>query len=79
MYGGFLYISFQILLLPGLYVHQWNVQLKDLALILYVSTLRLVISLRSKLVETDSLWTFEFQASFSSVVGGCHDNSFDRL
>ncbi|OAG04931.1 uncharacterized protein CC84DRAFT_1260216 [Paraphaeosphaeria sporulosa] len=33
--GGFLYISFRILLVPGLYVHQWNVQLKDLAMILF--------------------------------------------
>ena len=79
MYGGFLYISFQILLLPGLYVHQWNVQLKDLALILYVSALQLAIFLRSKLVEIDSLRISEFKTSFSCVVGGYHDNSFGRL
>ncbi|KAF1977700.1 hypothetical protein BU23DRAFT_550379 [Bimuria novae-zelandiae CBS 107.79] len=35
VYGGFLYISFQILFMPGLYVHQWNVQLKNLATIIF--------------------------------------------
>lgn len=35
MYGGFIYFSYQILLMPGLYVHQWNVQLKHLSTILY--------------------------------------------
>lgn len=36
MTGGFLYISIRIILVPGLYVHQWNIQLKDLATVLYV-------------------------------------------
>ncbi|KAF2689792.1 hypothetical protein K458DRAFT_384427 [Lentithecium fluviatile CBS 122367] len=35
VYGGFLFISFEIVVMPGLYVHQWNVRLKDLSLILY--------------------------------------------
>lgn len=39
VYAGFLYISYEILVMPGLYVHQWNVKLKYLSDILYVSIL----------------------------------------
>ncbi|PVH98374.1 hypothetical protein DM02DRAFT_468466, partial [Periconia macrospinosa] len=34
-YGGFLYFSYEIIIMSGLYVNQWNIRLKDLAMILF--------------------------------------------
>ncbi|CAI6339282.1 unnamed protein product [Periconia digitata] len=34
-YGGFLYFSYEILSMAGLYVNQWDIRLKDLAGIIY--------------------------------------------
>lgn len=38
-HGGFLYFSYEILHMAGLYVHQWDVRLRDLSKIIYVRLL----------------------------------------
>ena len=58
VFGGFLYFSHRILLVPGLYVHQWNVRLKDLAIILFVSRLSNHVS---RLLPSNTYTELEFE------------------
>lgn len=39
LFAGYYYMLYKVLIFPGFCIHQWNLQLKHLHLILYVSKL----------------------------------------